>query len=263
MTVFQSTLNTNRRPNADLRARCLKSFPSAPGEGRSFRPCLRGSGDMSQGYSLPACAGFRPRRQIFANMDTLPFPNHRPKQTLKQIGVPSRSFAVNCLGFATFLWTDVVLLAHSFESQNPRDWVGNPYLRISARIIDYDYFPTSPSHLFRPVRVSRPDKPAYHNARQTKTRAAPLNPQVGHAQKKPAHRAGFFIHMLLYAGHKTGRRRYCSAWACSIILHTVSCSCVRFSSLGIHCMVTTGTGSWNLASSRAAYTCLGPSGAQP
>lgn len=59
------------------------------------------------------------------------------------------------------------------------------------------------------------------------------------------------------------RRRYCSAWACSIILHTVSCSCARFSPLGIHCMVTTGTGSWNLASSRAAYTCLGPSGAQP
>lgn len=103
MTVFQSTLNTNRRPNADLRARCLKSFPSAPNKGRSFRPCLRGSGDAPQGPRLPSCADLRPKWQIFANMDTFPFPNHRPKQTLKQIGVPSRSFAVNSLSFATFL----------------------------------------------------------------------------------------------------------------------------------------------------------------
>ena len=49
----------------------------------------------------------------------------------------------------------------------------------------------------------------------------------------------------------------------SIIVRTVACSSVRFSSEGIHCCVTTGTGSWNFAFSSSAYTCLGPSGAQP
>ncbi len=49
----------------------------------------------------------------------------------------------------------------------------------------------------------------------------------------------------------------------SIIVRTVACSSVRFSSDGIHCCVTTGTGSWNFAFSSSAYTCLGPSGAQP
>ncbi len=53
------------------------------------------------------------------------------------------------------------------------------------------------------------------------------------------------------------------ARAASIMARTVPCNSARFSSLGIHCCATTGTGSWNLAFSSSAYTCLGPSGAQP
>lgn len=53
------------------------------------------------------------------------------------------------------------------------------------------------------------------------------------------------------------------ARASSTILATVACSSDSCSSLGIHCWAMTGHAMLNFMFSISAYTCLGPSGAQP
>lgn len=86
MTIFQSTLNTNRRPNADLRARCLKSFSSAPNKGRSFRPCLRGSGDAPQGPRPPLARICGPSGRFSQIWILFPFRIIDPSRRLSKSG---------------------------------------------------------------------------------------------------------------------------------------------------------------------------------